>query len=912
MIFSLTPNTSHLRSLGRLNLVVGGVILGILPSVVRSREDPRTADAVDAQHQVDVISRRLPATPLSPMTVIDVEQARSEGVATTEDLLRRISANLPSTVTAQAVGGGFGGASYADLRGLGPGRTLVLLNGRRLANSPQSATAPDLNVIPFAALERVEVLRDGASAIYGADAVAGVINFITRDSYRGALVDLQVKKPRLPGGGGRQATLTVGVGDLADDHFNGLLVVDLQRNETLRSRDRPCCGSVVVPERGIDLGSSAADIANYSQTKSVILPNGNREQITYFGNPVWPSCRSTRGGRLYNPGDASGRCFVDTGPWEDIQPQVTRTSVMGQGTYRIDADHRLQVEAFIATSTILSEIGPVPLGRLSLAPGTRYFPGAGITPTPTNFVIDPNLAINLIWRVPEAGGRRNETRNLGHRAVLAYGGRLGHGSERWDYSVSLSEQMSRVSAYLSGGYTDLARMQLGLDAGIVNPFGAQDTEGSAFVSRAGITGKVWSTTDRTTVLEAHADRALPGVFGAGRAGHLRLTLETSQERLQNWNNQMLQSSLGVDGTSALSGDNATRRTLAGAIKLDTSLNPSLDVSLALRGDRFSDLGGSAAHTVAARWRPRPGLTLQGSLGQSFFVPSLLTMYGQQSLDTAPSAADDPLLCPNGVPAQGVDPSAACNQFFQILSGSNAALKAGRASTQTASMILEPARGIRLQADMWWTTEFKSMVSPSLQAILANADAYADRIHRLADGTIGYVDTRIGNVGRTRTHGVDLAADVQGMHGMGGVLGLRLQGTYVRRFEYQRGGLLSYEQNAGRFLDYTPIPRWQHTLTLTYTRPMWSGTVANRYTAGYWDENFVSPEFAQRVGRWSVFDASVTWRPNDAWNLTLGVANLLNAAPPFSNQTQAFQVGYDPRISDPVGRTLFLNLSWKFR
>lgn len=127
--------------------------------------------------------RRVDAETAVPVTILRTEELKKQGVTTTEQLISRISANQSSVGSGRSIGSSSGGAAYADLRGIGPNKTLVLLNGRRLANNATSAingSGVDLNTIPFAAIDRVEVLRDGASALYGTDAIGGVINFITK------------------------------------------------------------------------------------------------------------------------------------------------------------------------------------------------------------------------------------------------------------------------------------------------------------------------------------------------------------------------------------------------------------------------------------------------------------------------------------------------------------------------------------------------------------------------------------------------------------------------------------------------------------------------------------------------------------------------------------------------------------
>src|SRR5204863_6599100 len=134
------------------------------------------------------------------VTILKVDELEQQGITTVEQASNRLSSNQISQGSSQAVGLVTGGAAFANLRALGQNKTLVLLNGRRIANNAVDSSAPDLNMIPFAALDRVEVLRDGASALYGTDAIGGVINFITRKDYTGATATVGFDSPQHPGG----------------------------------------------------------------------------------------------------------------------------------------------------------------------------------------------------------------------------------------------------------------------------------------------------------------------------------------------------------------------------------------------------------------------------------------------------------------------------------------------------------------------------------------------------------------------------------------------------------------------------------------------------------------------------------------------------------------------------------------
>ncbi len=136
----------------------------------------------------------------SPITIVKVDEILKQGVTTTEEALAKISANQSSFVTAQNVGASGTVGSAADLRGIGANKTLILLNGRRLAANAYDSGVTNLNIIPLAMLDRIEVLRDGASAIYGTDAIGGVINFITKKQFTGLNISGGLTQPEQNGG----------------------------------------------------------------------------------------------------------------------------------------------------------------------------------------------------------------------------------------------------------------------------------------------------------------------------------------------------------------------------------------------------------------------------------------------------------------------------------------------------------------------------------------------------------------------------------------------------------------------------------------------------------------------------------------------------------------------------------------
>ena len=225
----------------------GSLALGALPAHAQDAQ----ATQLDRVEITGSSIRRLAAEAALPVQVIKAEDLAKAGVTNAEQALAFVAANQSSTTTTTSVGSSTGGAAFANLRGLGDERTLVLVNGKRMVNNPYLAAAVDLNSLPFGAVERIEVLTDGASAIYGSDAIAGVINFITRKEYAGISASASGSWPEASGGGEQYtASITGGYGNLADQKFNIFGGISYSKQNALPATSRDFAKTAYIPDRG--------------------------------------------------------------------------------------------------------------------------------------------------------------------------------------------------------------------------------------------------------------------------------------------------------------------------------------------------------------------------------------------------------------------------------------------------------------------------------------------------------------------------------------------------------------------------------------------------------------------------------------------------------------------------------------
>ena len=303
----------RLKLCASLGIALGGA-WAALPAMAQSA----TTAPANQLERVEVTGsaiKRIDAETSVPVTIIKVDDLRKQGINSVEQIMSNISASQVTQTSSQVIGASTGGVSQANLRGIGSNKTLVLLNGRRIANSAFDAAAPDLNMIPFAALERVEVLRDGASSLYGSDAVAGVINFITRKDYSGFTASAGYDSPQHPGGKSWEGSLGFGTGDLEKDRFNINGFVNIQQQNHISGTDRNF-------NTRIPGGLSPTPFpANYFQGGA----SGNPAAAQPGGCPASTGLIT----------DGGTGCQLATASFVDYIPATKRVSLMLKGTFKI-------------------------------------------------------------------------------------------------------------------------------------------------------------------------------------------------------------------------------------------------------------------------------------------------------------------------------------------------------------------------------------------------------------------------------------------------------------------------------------------------------------------------------------------------------------------------------------------------
>ena len=876
--------------------------------------------------------RRLSSEAALPVTVIKIDDLTKLGVTTTEQAVARIASNQSNIGASSSIGGTTGGKSEADLRGLsGPtatnaNKTLVLLNGRRLANHAFDAAAVDLNAIPLSAIDRVEVLRDGASSLYGTDAIGGVINFITRKELVGFEINAEEIKPEAKGGGAtKRVSLSGGFGSLADQRFNVFAAVDWRKQDVLAAADRSFSKSGII-------GTSRAAIG--SGTSGTAFPG----DLNGF-EPSGPNCDPPNSIPRNTNADNTGafqNCRYDFSRSVDLLTANEQITGLLRATVAIATDHNVSFEYLRANNKSTARVAPAPTSTLMPATSPYFLAGA----TPTNVIVPDFAGGNgtttvsggvANWRQVPAGKRTSGDDTTTDRATLEFQGLFGD----WDYRAALGKSQNKSTADVKRGYVNDDKIAEGVWNGVINPFGPQSAAGLAAIEAAQVVAPTQIGKNKVAFSDVRLSNPELFKLPAGPVGMaIGVEYRTERSGFEALPITATLGSLGIDPDSDTSGK---RKAAAAYAELSIPIVKDLELTLAGRYDKYSDFGNTFNPKAALRYQPVKELLFRGSVSTGFRAPTLYEIYQPESLSFTSDSYNDPLLCPGGNAVFPGSDGVVCDQ--QVLqrnvgtvgNGKGVrALKPEKSRSFSLGMVVEPSSAITLGVDVW-QINIKNLISglPE-QEVFASAAKYSGRFVRcsqlpatgagltqsdvdactgssgLAYDPIAYIDTPTENLGELHTRGVDVSAAWRSGATEAGNFGVTLDGTYTSKYTYQREVGGTFISAVGRFSDNAPVFRWQHVVTGTWGMGPWGVSLSQRYKSGYTDSGGVN-----KVAEYGVYDISATWTGVKNLTVTAGINNVFDDAPPLSVQNTTFQRGFDPRFTDPVGRAYMLRVGYKF-
>jgi len=855
--------------------------------------------------KIEVTGSHIPQTEIEsalPVQIITRDDIERTGSTTLSELMAKVPANILGANDRTSQFSPSPGLSSINLRGIGDGSTLVLLNGRRLANYAFNGGAVDVNSIPLSAVARVEILKDGASAIYGTDAIAGVVNIILRRDFQGVELTGYGGWTQHGGGDQKQATLTAGYGDLAKDGFNAFVTASYQKDDALAAVARPFSRTGYLPDEGVfglnPVGTFPSNIFSFE--------TGGLYNPTYAKGCAPPSS-------LPIPVDTESglfsACGFDFAPFTNTIPPAERAGAFGRATLRLDTDHLLFAEAGYQRNTFTINAAPTPASFLDTLFNVPFYYPAGGPYYPSAFAAANGLSgnLDLFYRTVSLGPRVDDVTATAWRAVVGAEGLI----DGWDYATGLVYSQNEQSDDLRSGYVS-TRLADAMATGLINPFGPSGPEGDALLAGTQLTGKAFWAKGTTLDFDFAGSKEIY-TLPAGPLS-IALGIEARHEHLENQSADFVNSGqvMALFSTAPVA---ASRNVQSAFVEAIVPVVQSVEAQLAARYDHYSDFGDTTNPKVALRWQPLKTLLLRSSWGTGFRAPTLYDLYTpQQGGGTTFKAFSDPVRCPVTNSPQD------CNVFFPIVTGGNPNLQPETSEQFNAGVVVEPLGGLSLAVDYWKINKNQYIGTIDGGTVFNNFAYWAPTNivrgpvgpdHPDLPGPIKEVVLVNQNLGHLSTAGIDVGVKWRSLATPVGRFGFTLDGTYVIEWKLQPDGL-TYVSGVGRLdasLPAGPVPRWRHNAMLDWEYGTWGATLTQTYQSGYEDLNQTAPLPPRRVSSYELWDAQARYAGFANTVIALGVKNLMDRAPPFTN---AAPTGWDPQYADPRGRMFYARLTYAFK
>lgn len=860
--------------------------------------------------------KRIAAEGALPVQTISAADLERQGIVNAEQLIATLTSNgngldnLASNadvVSGQARGNN--GATSANLRGQGSNATLILLNGRRIAAHGLNGGTVDLNQIPMAAVERVEVLKDGASSTYGTDAIGGVINFILRTNYNGLRASASVDTTEAGGGDIYRASLAGGFGNLDTDGFNVLATLSVTESKRLDGNQRDFVNSFQ-PERGLSPDTRGTPFAtlfavNTTLPNALTRPGGN-------GTPANNGLAPLIGGTATNginildlPGAAGCASQPDMGPYQEvlwsagagarfgcawdsgksavIQQPVKNTNLVTRGTLKLNNDHMLVAEVLLGKSESLKSFsenqisGVANTSNITLTNGTvvpspfrdLVYPstGAGYNRVFNALVAAfPELEVNrgngmaFRWRCMECGRREIATESDTSRYLVGLEGVLPIFGG-WDYRIGASQAKSESKSVLGSGYHYMQGLANLIKNGTLNPFLlAGETQTPAALAALESVSARGQTLYGGTFTMTQIDAVASGPVFKLPAGDVLMAVgvDSRTEKYKfNGNNNAGFSSIDTwvfnapfDNVNALAG--VKRDINAVFTEVIVPVHKTTEVNLSVRYDDYTGFGGTTNPKASLRFQPFDSLMFRASYSTGFRVPTFNQLFnGITESPYTGAGVPDPATCPTNI----VSNAPGCAAItFTTLFGGRPELGPEESKMSNVGVVWQPIPEFSASLDWWDIKREGTITSFTLATIMNNYQLFPGAFIR-EGGTnrLLTVDTRWVNAGDTETKGLELS--LRGNMAVAGArLAAGLDGSYLLEKKSRIATSPTFgPSEVGRFTRSSDLGiRWKHTAFVSYTRGDWSGTLRQQYSgkyAGYVPPGMANGSFTASATQW---------------------------------------------------------------
>lgn len=820
-----------------------------------------------------------------------------------------------------------GGYSAASIHGL-PNGTLVLVNGLRLAPYGRPTTvgpersSVDLNTLPMANIDRIEILSDGASSLYGSDALAGVINIILRKERRGFEITANKSNPKGSGGGhGYDSSLSWGTGELRRDGYSFLVTAELARKNELLGSDRPDAskGRYVFEQDGRAWQVDGAFPLNINYTSPATL--------LQVASPT--SART-----FVNSNVLDGQCAPNTLTISNQTSACAKTWYPDLGIYPEEESQRLHALAqwALPNATVFAEalygkhqssLGAniwnwswSGLGQAEGSAGYQPALAAGLDPAKTYVLWQPNLP---------AIRERYDTENVRLTTGI-------HGEwESWNYKSSA--YLARNSAQSYNHFPSAMfynSLGLGRNNNWTRPEVFQPLTAANPLTQElyALRGDYKMTNQGHTGIQAlvmNASRPLWEIDGKDVL--LGVGLEWRRETSSY---ERVEPDYIVQQPSY----SGARQIKAAYAELQVPVTPDWEFMGALRSDAYSDVGTTHNGKLSTRWAFAPTWSVRGSIGQGFRAPSLaqlnqtdqpfLVWRSSQVMTCSP---EQKAIAASLKTASG-QPGSCFSENPLVFGSGNSSLRPETSQQETLGLAFVPHANLRMALDLWRIRIHDTIRYTTSSAILNNPTRYAHRYILTpnnvgSQGDVGNLAlyTQQENVGRTEKSGIDMEVQWRKPTDWGS-LNLSAKATVMLRSLDQADAASEVTSDLGRFNSATSTvtPRLQARIMGGLTQGDWSTTLVIQHVSGYQDASTMATDLAsgirenvvRRVGSFTTLDAFAVWSIQQNVSLNFGVQNIFDRDAPLTFAPSSIQLlGANTRYANLWGRTLQLGITARF-
>jgi iron complex outermembrane receptor protein len=869
------------------------------------------------------------ALPVQTITKTDIVRS---GATSVSELMQQLPTMQGFTTSGESVGGAGGGTMTASLHDIGESYTLVLLNGRRLAPRGSGSTV-DLNSIPLSAIERVEVLTDGASALYGSDAIAGVVNFILKKDQQSTQATIRYNNPQKAGGDSYNASVSTGFGDLEKDGYNILMAFSKDHNDRLKAADRDFAKTGM-----IGFKHEGKDLYYFNGSGNAIPGNANVRYVDAAGatktvtlNPYLKA----NGQCAPSNSQIGNECWFDYTSTIEIQPESDRNSFFGRAAVKLGSDWTGTLDAARTNYKMTTRIAAYPTGWFNL-PMASPLVAQYVTPYLTAEQLAGMNRVQARWRSDPAGGRETLWDTTSTHLVAGLEG----AAAGWDISGAFTYSVNDTKQDYTNGWLLADEFLAAAGSGAFNVF----TTGDKFTDadKAALAGTVYHgpwDREKTTLtgIEARGSRPVFKVGGGDAMLGVGVDLRNYKysRTVSDTNAAEKILFLGKDDPYGLK-----RQNFGFFGELVVPVTKELELTGALRYDRIGKVVDTAAgvdinddeadttYKFSARYQPSKSLLFRGSLGTGFKAPSMLEI-GKPRGDFG--VTGDRYACPFTAP----DPlAAACLPGLtqvNVFTQGNPALRPEKSKQRSIGFVFEPTKTLTMGMDLWEVKINDLVTELTDQQIFDDPVRYRELFttkKNLATGDQELAILRAAvNASKSVNRGIDwrLGWDTKLSFGN---LKTTVAGTHLLESKYTRPGTDIYVTSLGKYGENGAVSfRDVFQVTGSLQTGAFTNTLTAKYRSGYKDQEQSADNCAitlgdalgdcvdvlnWRIPAYTTFDWQIAYVVNKTLEIRGGINNLFDKKPHLSiGDGGGHQVGYDPRYTDSFGRTFYITADLKF-